>query len=148
VIQRDYILRLIEQLGALLRALAGSKGDVKKPERAISDASQSDAALEKACQEGIGLSFRIIKEMAPDDLVELLRSGGATWVSRCFFVARLFEFDAEFARRVNQRNRAKQSIQRALYFYDLLRLNPEVPDEYCIGERFQRAVKLLAEVNP
>jgi hypothetical protein len=116
VIQRDYILRLIDQLGALLRALFGSGGEIKGPETAISDASQSDAALEKACQEAIGLSFRIIKEMAPDELIELLRSGGATWVSRCFLVARLFEFDAEIAERIKQRDRAKQSIQRALYF--------------------------------
>jgi hypothetical protein len=147
VIQRDYILRLIDQLGALLRALVGSGGDVKRPENAISDASQSGAALEKACQEAIGLSFRIIKEMAPDELIELFRSGGATWVSRCFLVARLFEFDAEIAKRVNQCERAKQSIQRALYFYSLLRSNPEVPDEYCVQERFQHAVKLLAKAD-
>ena len=148
MIERDYILRLIEQLGALLRALVGSGGDVKGPEQAISSASQSDVALEKACQEAMGLSFRIMNEMAPDELVELLRSGGATWVSRCFFVARLFEFDAEIAGRVSQSDRAKQSLQRALYFYNLLRSNPEVPDEYCIEERFQHAVKLLAEANP
>jgi hypothetical protein len=147
VIQRDYILRLIEQLGALLRALVGSGGDLKRPETEIGDASQSDAALEKACQEAMGLSFRTIKEVAPDELVELLRSGGLTFVSRCFFVARLFEFDAEIAGRINQRDRAKQSIQRALYFYNLLRSNPEVPDEYCVDERFQHTVKLLADAG-
>ena len=147
MIQRDYILRLIDQLGAFLRALVGSGSDVKRPEKAISDALQSDVALEKACQEAMGLSFRIIKEMAPDELVELLRSGGAIWVNRCFLVARLFEFHAEIAERVDQRDRAKQSIQRALYFYSLLRSKPEVPDEYCVQERFQHVVKLLAEAD-
>jgi hypothetical protein len=147
VIQRDYILRLIDQLGALLRALVGSGGEIKRPETAVSDASQSEVALEKACQEAIGLSFRIIKEMPPEELVELLRSGGATWISRCFLVARLFEFDAEIAARVNQYYRAKQSLQRALYFYSLLRSNPEVPNEYCVQERFEHAVKLLAEAD-
>jgi hypothetical protein len=84
MIQRDYILRLIDQLGALLRVLLGSEGDVKRPEKAISDSAQSDDALERSCQAAIGLSFRTVKERSPDELVELFRSGGATWVSRCF----------------------------------------------------------------
>jgi GrpB-like predicted nucleotidyltransferase (UPF0157 family) len=66
--------------------------------------------------------------MSPDELVELL----------------LFEFDAEIAARIEQRERAKDSVQRALYFYNLLRSNPEVPDEYHVEERFKHAAKLLA----
>ena len=108
MIQRDYILRLIDQLGALLRALLGSGGDVKRPEKPISHAAQLDVALEKSCQEAIGLSFRTINEMRPDNLMELLRSGGATWVSRCFFVGRVFEFGAEIARHIKQGERAKE----------------------------------------
>jgi hypothetical protein len=96
----------------------------------------------------MGLSFRTIKEMPPDELVELLRSGGATWVGRCFLVGRLFEFHAEIAARINQRERAGGSLRRALYFYSLLRANPEVPDEYCVEERFRQAAKLLAAVDP
>jgi hypothetical protein len=148
VIQRDYILRLIDQLGALLRALLGSDDRIKKPEQPSRDAGQLDVALEKSCQEAMGLSFRTIKEMRPDELVGLLRSGGATWVSRCFFVGRLFEFDAEIAGRINQCDRANESIQRALYFYSLLRSNPEVPDGYRIEERFKHAAKLLGKFGP
>jgi hypothetical protein len=148
MIQRDYILRLIDQLGALLRALLGSEDHVKRPEKPTSDAAQLDVVLEKSCQEAMGLSFRTIKEMPPDELMELLRSGGATWVSRCFFVGRLFEFDAEIARRITQRERAKESAQRALYFYNFLRSNPEVPDEYRVEERFEHAAKLLAGFPP
>ncbi len=148
MIQRDYILRLIDQLGALLRALLGSDERIKRPEQPISDAAQLDVALEKSCQEAMGLSFRTIKEMPPDELVGLLRSGGATWVSRCFFVGRMFEFDAEIAERGKQPDQAKQSIQRALYFYNLLRSNPEVPDEYRVRDRFQHAAKVLAERDP
>jgi hypothetical protein len=148
VIQRDYILRLIDQLGALLRALLGSGDQVQRPEILLSNASQLDIALEKACQEAMGLSFRTIKEMPPDELAELLRSGGATWVSRCFFVGRLFELDAEIASRINQNERAKESMERALYFYNFLYSNPEVPDEYRVEERFKNAVKLLTASDP
>jgi hypothetical protein len=148
MIQRDYILRLIDQLGALLRALLGSEDHVKKPEEPNSDAAQLDVALEKSCQDAMGLSFRTIREMPPDELMELLRSGGATWVSRCFFVGRLFEFDAEIAARLDERERAEDSLQRSLYFYSLLRANPEVPDEYHLEERFSHTVKLLAAFDP
>jgi hypothetical protein len=148
MIQSDYILRLIDQLGALLRALLGSGGDVKKPEKPISDAAQLDVALEKSCQEAIGLSFRTIHEMPPDKLMELLRSGGATWVSRCFFVGCVFEFSAEIARHIKQDERAKESAEKALYFYNFLCSNPEVPDEYRIEERFEHAAKLLAAFDP
>jgi len=148
MIQRDYILRLIDQLGALLRALLGSGGDVKRLEKPISHAAQLDVALEKSCQEAIGLSFRTINEMPPDKLMELLRSGGATWVSRCFFVGRVFEFGAEIARHIKQGGRAKESAEKALYFYNFLCSNPEVPDEYRIEERFEHAAKLLAAFDP
>jgi len=148
MIQRDYILRLIDQLGALLRALLGSEDHVKRPEKPISDAAQLDVALEKSCQEAMGLSFRTLQEMPPDELMELLRSGGATWVNRCFFVGRLFEFDAEIAGRISQRERAKESLQRALYFYNFLRSSPEVPGEYRVEERFEHAAKLLAAFDP
>jgi hypothetical protein len=148
MIQRDYILRLIDQLGALLRELLGSGGDVKKPEKPISHAAQLDVALEKSCQEAIGLGFRTINEMPPDKLMELLRSGGATWVSRCFFVGRVFEFGAEIARHIKQGERAKEFAEKALYFYNFLCSNPEVPGEYRIEERFERAAKLLAAFDP
>jgi hypothetical protein len=144
MIQRDYILRLIDQLGALLRALLGSESHVKRPEKPISDSAQLDVALERSCQAAIGLSFRTVKQRSPDELVELFRSGGAIWVSRCFFVGRLFEFDAEIAARIKQPERAKDSAQRALYFYNLLRWNPEVPDEYRLEERFEHTAELLA----
>ena len=148
MIQRDYILRLIDQLGALLRALLSSEAHVKRPQQPISDAAQLDVALEKSCQEAMGLSLRTINELPPDELMEVLRSGRATWISRCFFVGRLFEFDAEVARHIKKHERAKQSIQRALYFYTFLCSNPEVPDEYRVEERFKQAAKLLAACDP
>ena len=148
MIQRDYILRLIDQLGALLRALLSSEGHVKRPEKPISDTAQLDVALDKSCQEAIGLSLRTINEMPLDELMELLRSGGATWLCRCFFLGRVFEFSAEMARHTKQGERAKESAEKALYFYNFLCSNPEVPDEYRIEERFEHAAKLLAAFDP
>jgi hypothetical protein len=39
-------------------------------------------------------------------------------------------------------------MERALYFYNFLHSNPEVPDEYRVEERFKNAVKLLTASDP
>ena len=84
MIQRDYILPLIDQLGALLRALLSSEDPVKRPEKPISDTAQLDVALDKSCQEAIGLSLRTINEMPPG------RTYGIIAVRRCNLGVPLF----------------------------------------------------------
>jgi hypothetical protein len=145
MIQRDFILRLIDQLGEFLRDLFGSGSGTTILEKQNFNVAEAEDALEKSCQQALGLSLQTIREMPPDEVIQLFRSGGATWTSRCFFVGRLFEFDARIAARIMELGRAEESAQRALYFYNLLRGTPEVPDEYRIKERFDAATKLLQE---
>src|SRR5437870_509683 len=116
MIQRDYILRLIDQLGEFLRELFGAGSGATIVERQNFNVAEAENALEKSCQQALGLSLQTIREMAPDEVAQLFRSGGATWTSRCFFAARVFEFDSAIAMRVDDAKRGGESAQRALYF--------------------------------
>ena len=145
VIQRDFILRLIDQLGEFLRELLGAGSGATIVEKQDFNVAEAEGALEKSCRQALGLSLQTIRDMAPDEVVQLFRSGGATWSSRCFFAARIFEFEAQIATRNKELERARLSAERALYFYSLVRSNPEVPAEYQVEERVETVTKLLRQ---
>jgi hypothetical protein len=145
MIQRDFILRLIDQLGEFLRELFGTGSGATIVEKQDFNVAEAEGALEKSCQQALGLSLQTIRDMAPDEVVQLFRSGGATWSSRCFFAARIFEFEAQIAARNKELERARLSAERALYFYSLLRSNPEVPAAYQVEERVETVTKFLGE---
>jgi hypothetical protein len=141
MIRNDYIMRLIEQLGAVLRAFVNGT--------AVSGLQTEDTQgmIEDSCRRALGLSYATIREMPPEHLAELLRSGGATWMDRCFLAGILFDYDAETSRRSGDVARARQSVERALYLYSVLEADPGVPPDYEIQKKSERLMKLLAEFD-
>jgi hypothetical protein len=129
MIRSDYILRLIEELGVFLRALMGDRTRRFRP------AEDLQAAVENSCQQGLGLSYSTIRAMAPEDLLALCKSGGKTSMERCYLAATLDGCDAEIARMRSDAAHARESAQRALYFYGALIADPTVPPEYDIQSK-------------
>ena len=140
MLRTDYILRLIEQLGAALRTLMGGSS--------VSEAQteQSLEMIETACQRVVGLSYSTIRGMAPEQLIELFRSGGGTWLDRSFAVASLLGHDAEISRRAGDAVRARDSAERALYIYSVLKADPGLPPSYEIDAKSRQLIRLLEEL--
>jgi len=141
MIRSDYILRLIEQLGAALRAFVSGT--------TVSGLQTEDTQgmIEDSCRQALGLSYSTIRAMPPEHLIELLRAGGGTWMDRCFLVAILFEYDAETSRRSGDVARAREAAERALYLYSVLKADPGVPPDYEVQEKSERLMILLGEFD-
>jgi hypothetical protein len=141
MLRSDYILRLIEQLGAALRAFVSGTTVIGL------QTETTQGMIEDSCRRALGLSYSTIRAMPPEHLVELLRAGGGTWMDRCFLVGILFEYDAETSRRSGDVARAKESAERALYLYSVLEADPSVPPDYEIQKKSEQLIKLLGELK-
>lgn len=93
------------------------------------------------------IEYSTIRAMPPEHLVELLRAGGGTWLDRCFAVANLLGHDAEISRQSGDAARAKESAERALYFYSVLEADPGLPPSYEIQKKSEQLMKLLGELK-
>ena len=140
MIRNDYILRLIERLGAVLRAFVSGTAVSGLP------TEETQGMIEDSCRRALGLSYSTIREMPPEHLVELLRAGGGTWMDRCFLAGVLHEYDAETSRRSGDVTRAREAAERALYLYNILEAEPGVPPDYEIQKKSERLMKLLGDL--
>lgn len=141
MIRNDYILRLIEQLGAVLRAFVSGT--------AVSGLETEDTQgmIEDSCRRALGLSYATIRAMPPEHLVDLLRAGGGTWMDRCFLAGILHEYDAETSRRSGDMARARESAERALYLYSVLKADAGAPPDYEVQKRSEQLMILLGEFD-
>lgn len=140
MIRNDYIMRLIEQLGAVLRAfVSGTSVSALQTE-------DTQGMIEESCRRALGLSYATIREMPPEHLVELLRAGGGTGMDRCFLAGILHEYDAEISRQSGDMARARESAERALYLYSVLKADPGVPSDYEVQQKSERLMKFLGEL--
>ena len=83
----DYIMRLIQQVGAMLAAIIAKRGD-GKPAEARQD-------LDSTCLQTIGLPLATLKRYSPDALARQLEQSGANRYARSIMLAELFIQDAE-----------------------------------------------------
>ncbi|MGH8018426.1 MAG: hypothetical protein ACREIA_09070 [Opitutaceae bacterium] len=82
----DYILRLVQQISMVLAGIIHQRKQ-----------GQTDAAMheiERVCLEQTGLPFSLIKQSAPDDVAELLKSGGDLRITRSLILAELLSEEA------------------------------------------------------
>jgi hypothetical protein len=61
-------------------------------------------------------------------------------------VASLLEYDAEISRQSGDVARSKESAERALYLYSVLKADPCVPPDYEIQKKSEQLMKLLGEL--
>lgn len=123
VFQRDYLMRLIEQLGTMLRAMSGHV-----------EVLENDEALETS-REGLSLLFRLptgmVESMTPDGLVAMLSAGGGLDAERALLTADVFALRAKAQAQAGNSTAAISDAARARRLVDVLL---ETPDEL-VNER-------------
>lgn len=125
--QRDYLLRLIEQVGVMLaqlrKMILGGKADPGAVETDL-----------QAVAGRAGLDLDVLRSVDHDTLVMLMSPAGEPEPGRCWMTAELFLVDGLGAESEGDTERARDCWERALRLYALLdpgivaRGFPEVSD--------------------
>jgi hypothetical protein len=118
-VPQDYLLRLIEQVAQMLAAILGLRRAGRNAEAA--------EQIRQTCLQTTGLPFDVVKHSAPEQLWQLLASGGGTQHARAVMLAELLMQDAELADLAgNERECLISRVQaRALLAPTLEKLSPE-----------------------
>lgn len=84
---RDYILRMVEQIAALLATILAKKQAGK--------VAEAETEVENVCLQTIGLKLADLKRLSPEAVEDLLKSAGALRPVRAITLAELLLVDAE-----------------------------------------------------
>lgn len=103
---QDYILRLLQQLGAIVATIAGK--------RTAGDFAGAEHELNEQCLRHTGLPLVVAKQASSDDLQALLAMGGQMQLHRSLILAELLRQDAELAKARGNPLEAVVSLRRAL----------------------------------
>lgn len=83
----DYIMRLAQQIAAMLAAIIARRAEGKSAE------ARQD--LDSTCLQTVGLPLATLKRLKPEDLSRQLEQSGANQCARSIILAELFIQDAE-----------------------------------------------------
>lgn len=115
--RRDYILRMIEQLGSMLAALR------KRILGGSADGEEVRGELAEAAKLG-GLDYELARAMGPETLRMMVAPGGEVDPGRCWLLAELFYLDGLEAGLAGDAPAARDALERAGFLYGLLRPLP------------------------
>ena len=129
VVSQDYILRLLQQLGAVVATILGR--------RAAGDLAGAEQEIEEQCLRHVGLPWVIVRQSSPESLRSLLAMGGALQSLRTLVVAELLVQSADLAQaRCNPPAAAADlSLAEALYREILPQLGGSDAEEICRRHR-------------
>jgi hypothetical protein len=85
--QRDYIMRLIEQIAALVASIIAKEHAGKYPE--------AKAEIDEKARQTIGLSLERVRTLSPESVSQLLASSGGVRYGRAVILAELLLHDAK-----------------------------------------------------
>jgi len=118
--QRDYILRLIEQMGAVLaelrRAILGRTRDDTESERAAAD--QTEDVLRRAAGEA-GMDLSLARAASADALPAMLSPGGEVDPMRCWLLAEVLMTDGVQRWHEGSSEAARSSLAKAAVLFKL-----------------------------
>ena len=109
MVRKDYILRMIEQIVAVIHELAGLK------------IAQNYAAalglLDATYPRLTGLDGDVLRNAAPETLLQLLSFGGVLDANRCIAAAELLKEDGDIRAALDQDSVAYACYDRALFLF-------------------------------
>lgn len=112
--QRDYILRMIEQIGqALIRLRKLITGEAASPD-------EVDGELRSTAR-AIGVDLDLARLATGDTLVMLVSDAGAVDPMRCWLLAETLFLDGLAADTAQDAGRARLSYEKALQLFALIR---------------------------
>lgn len=111
--QRDFILRMIEQLGAMLVAL-------RKMIVGGGDPRQIEDRLQTASRES-GLELDLLRGLTLESLLMLVAPSGEVEPTRCWLMAEVLGLDGLQAAKDGRHEQARASLLKARALFDLIR---------------------------
>jgi tetratricopeptide (TPR) repeat protein len=109
MLTEDYIMRMINQMVAVLTKLIGLKesGQYQSAQQVI------DQSLEQL----LGLKPELLKQMDDSSILNLLTSQGELGTERLYILAELYRHEGDILKAQNRIPEALSDYQRAMYFY-------------------------------
>lgn len=131
--EKDYLLRLIEQVGQMLvelrrRLLGGS-----------AEPGEAETRLQEVAGRA-GLDLDVLRSVDHDTMVMLMSPAGEPEPGRCWMTAELFLVDGERARAFGDPEGARDRWERALRLYAIL-------DPGIVARGFPEVRERIAEVK-
>lgn len=111
--QQDYILRIIEQLGAALIQLRKAILGGSAPESHVDDVLRRSAA-------GVGMDLDLVRVASPDSLLAMIAPTGEVDPMRCWLMGETLLTDALFQRSQGRTERALDVLARARVLFSLV----------------------------
>ncbi|MFW6078092.1 MAG: hypothetical protein ACODAE_00615 [Gemmatimonadota bacterium] len=139
--QRDFILRMIEQVGRIMIALRNRIFGREIDRQTLRD--ELDAVAQRT-----GLDFALARRVEPETLMMIVAPTGELEPGRCWLLAEMFYLDGLQAKLEGRIDEALDSLDRARRLYEVLRPRPitiqSFPDA---EERIREIDGLLEEVG-
>ena len=109
MLTEDYVMRMINQMVAVLAKLIGLK-----------DAGQYQSAqqvIDQSLEQLLGLKPELLKHMDDSSILNLLTSQGELGIERLYLLAELYRHEGDILKAQNRTQEAVSDYQRALHFY-------------------------------
>ncbi len=109
MLTEDYIMRMINQMVAVLTKLIGLK-----------DAGQYQSAqqvIDQSLEQLLGLKPELLKHMDDSSILNLLTSQGELGTERLYILAELYRHEGDILKDQNMTQGAISDYQRSMYFY-------------------------------
>lgn len=139
MLTEDYIMRMINQMVAVLAKLIGLK-----------DAGQYQSAqqvIDQSLEQLLGLKPELLKHMDDSSILNLLTSQGELGTERLYILAELYRHEGDILLAQNRTQEALFDYQRALYFYLQLPDNQKDQDSSKIKQKISDLFIELEDVN-
>jgi tetratricopeptide (TPR) repeat protein len=139
MLTEDYIMRMINQMVAVLAKLIGLK-----------DAGQYQSAqqvIDQSLEQLLGLKPELLKHMDDSSILNLLTSQGELGTERLYILAELYRHEGDILLAQNRTQEALFDYQRALYFFLQLPDNQKDQDSSKIKQKITDLFIELEDVN-
>jgi hypothetical protein len=120
----DYVLRLIDQIALMLAEIL--------QRRKLGRAREAHDQIANACLQSVGLPFGLVKNSAPETILEMLATGGGMQHVRAIMLAELLLQDAEIEAQAGKKREAliSRAQARTLIAHNLGQLSSEDQASY------------------
>lgn len=133
--ERDYILRLIEQLSQVLSKILFSKG--------AKNLDEAKEIIRQAYPNMLGLDPDLIRSMNDQEIINFLKITGSTQNERCLMIAELFKEEAA----IDELIHAEGNEESVLLYFDSLSLFLEafINKDELMTDRFVKDMENVLE---
>ena len=138
MIQRDYLMRMVEMLSIVLEKVLFNK------EKKNYDLAEED--IETAAKTMVGLDLKLIKLLSIEDILKLIKTSD-TYTGRCLVSAELLK---EYADILGEKGKSQESVNiylKSLRLYLETILTKELPEPGEYYPRINFLIKNLSSLN-